>query len=89
MDEHDEEDHDNIMAMDEEEEIHDHHDHQHEDDGDDDDEEEMDMEPTRVIIHNNNEHHEILDFWEHEPTKDEIWEVRFRSIQFLSSRTHD
>ena len=96
MDEHDEEDHDNIMAMEEEEEIHDHDHHQHETDGDD--EEEMDdMEPTRVVIHNNNANnnanneHEI-DFWEHEPTKDEIWEVRFddsNQFQFLSSRTHD
>jgi ankyrin repeat protein len=79
MDEHDEEDHDNIMAMEEEEEIHhDHHDH----DGDDDEEEEeMDMEPTRVVMggmSNNNNIVQIIDFWEHEPTKDEIFEVRFR-----------
>merc|ERR1740130_820563 len=44
------------------------------------------MEPTRVVIHNNNNNnnnannnanneHEI-DFWEHEPTKDEIWEMK-------------
>ena len=97
MDEHDEEDHDNIMAMEEEEEMHDHDHHQHETDGDDEEEEMDDMEPTRVVIHNNNANnnanneHEI-DFWEHEPTKDEIWEVRFddsNQFQFLSSRTHD
>ena len=38
-------------------------------------EEEMDIEPNRVVVGGNEGNRE--EFWAHEPSKEEIWSVRF------------
>jgi hypothetical protein len=61
------------------------------DDDDDEDDEEMEEEDD-MMQHEHQQHHhhqeEVGDFLDHEPTKEEIWEVifflllRFRSVEF-------
>ena len=85
MDEH-EEDHDHASLMMDEDHDDDHHHHddhhhdEHELEHDDEEEEELDIgvEPTRVVGMEVEEAPVIEhdEFWDHEPTKDEIWEVR-------------
>eukprot|EP00536_Pseudo-nitzschia_multiseries_P003482 jgi/Psemu1/301986/fgenesh1_kg.54_\ len=45
------------------------------------DDDEMDIEPTRVVgvVDDDEEEPEEDEFWDHEPSKEEIWEVRFRT----------
>eukprot|EP00537_Pseudo-nitzschia_pungens_P002558 CAMPEP_0172378514 /NCGR_PEP_ID=MMETSP1060-20121228/69458_1 /TAXON_ID=37318 /ORGANISM="Pseudo-nitzschia pungens, Strain cf. cingulata" /LENGTH=822 /DNA_ID=CAMNT_0013106235 /DNA_START=539 /DNA_END=3007 /DNA_ORIENTATION=- len=64
MEDHDDHDHASLML---EDDPHDHHDE------DEMEEEEMDIEPTRVVGVDEDEDDE---FWDHEASKEEIWEMK-------------
>jgi len=54
-----------------------HHHHDKEENEELDKEEEMYIEPTRVVGVSTSPPIQEDEFWDHKPTKDEIWEVRF------------
>ena len=85
--------HDDDLMMDEEDHHHHHHHHHDEEDEELDEEEEeiMDIEPTRVVgVASISQpiQAEEDEFWDHEPTKDEIWEVRFHWFNNFRATHH-